>query len=628
VSGIAAVFRRDGRAVDPDAMRRMLDRLAARGPDASGAWREGPVALGHRMLHDTPESLLEPQPRVAERGDLVVTADARLDNREELFDLLGLRPALSGEIGDAELILRAWERWGEECPTRLLGDFAFALWDTGRRTLFCVRDPGGLKPLYYHSGPRLVAVASEVKALLALSEVPRVVNDLRIAASLTTGVDVSTDTFFVGVSHLAPGHLLAAGDRPGEPRAFWRLDPSREIRYRGDAEYAEAFRERFADAVRRRLRSAFPVATALSGGLDSSSVTAMARALREGSGAGALPTYSAIFPSLPACDERPFIEAVVDQGGVLPRFVHADELDPLQELQHSPWHEDETLCEPGFYMHWALYRAASRDGVRVYLEGTAGDQVVSHGTGVLRDLVRRGRWLTLARQSAQLGRSFEASTWRVLRVAVGAAASPALRRGWRRLRQRGRLWAPILRSDVARRLDLVERLHAHATDAGQVSDGARRAQWHALTSSPQLGLKETQAGLAGASGIDVRDPFLDRRLVEFCLALPVEQKIRGGVTRVVMRHAMASLLPARIVDRPGKARLFLMVPRALEVAGREHVDGLVQEARRLLGSYLDLAVLDRTYRRYLEHGRPADAAVVFQIVALTAWLRRVFSTAA
>src|SRR5262245_20600165 len=157
----------------------MVASVAHRGPDASGSWCQGAVGLGHRMLWTTPESLSEKLPLANQAGDLAITADARIDNRDELTAALGLPPH-SG-VTDSMLILLAYEHWGEHCPEKLLGDFAFAIWDGRKRVLFCARDHFGVKPFYYcHSG-RLFAFASEIKALLSLPEVPRRLNEVRVA---------------------------------------------------------------------------------------------------------------------------------------------------------------------------------------------------------------------------------------------------------------------------------------------------------------------------------------------------------------------------------------------------------------------------------------------------------------
>ena len=149
MSAIVGFYGRDGQPVDRADLERMTESLAHRGPDGAGVWHIGPVGLGHRMLWTTPESLHEQLPLTGKKGDLVITADARIDNRDELITALGLAQWSHGEITDSELILRAYEQWGEDSPKRLLGDFAFAIWDERRQELFCARDP---PKIAFHQG--------------------------------------------------------------------------------------------------------------------------------------------------------------------------------------------------------------------------------------------------------------------------------------------------------------------------------------------------------------------------------------------------------------------------------------------------------------------------------------------
>src|SRR2546423_129320 len=139
MSAIVGLYCRDGQPVDRASLDRMTESLAHRGPDAAGVWSNGPIGLGHRMLWTTPESLQEQLPLTSKNGDVIITADARIDNRDELLTALGLAAWSYGEVSDSELILRAYQQWGEDSPKRLLGDFAFAIWDEGRQTLFCAR---------------------------------------------------------------------------------------------------------------------------------------------------------------------------------------------------------------------------------------------------------------------------------------------------------------------------------------------------------------------------------------------------------------------------------------------------------------------------------------------------------
>ncbi len=624
MSGIAAIRRLDGAPLDRLALDRVTERLAPRAADAVGVWLDGPVGLGHRALRAGATGLEEKLPRASDTGEVVVTADARLDNRAELAAALDLDPRRADDLGDGALILRAWERWGEACAARLLGDFAFVVWDARRRVLFCARDPAGVKPLYYHAGPRVFAAASGTAALFAIPDVPRRIDELRIAAYLVPGLDNRTATLHEDIARLPAGHsLIVTPAGAAAPRPYWQLDPMRELRLGSDAEYAERFRELFTDAVRCRLRSAGPVAAALSGGLDSSAVVCVARAVQAAMGTGPLTTYTARFPTIPSCDEGAYVAAVEAGGGLAPRHVRGDVLDPLGDFEREAGPGDEVFRAPGYYMHWALYRAASADGMRTFLEGTGGDVVVSHGTGYLGDLARQGRWLALAREARRFSRSFERSAWRVLRMVAASVAPRPARRAWRRLRRQGVLGPPLIRTDFARRIRLDERLRA--AEPGPPPTGvewARYDHWRQLTAPRMAATLETLAAAGDAVGLDSRDPFLDRRVMEFCLALPASQKIRRGLTRIVARHALATLLPAEIRDRRGKAPIDLMLRSALTVYGRERLDVLMREAARTLDPYVPSETVRRTYRAYATRDGMREVRAVWRLAVLTLWLRR------
>ena len=302
----------------------MVDILAHRGPDGADIWVDGCVGLGHRMLWTTPESLIEKLPLVNERGDLVITADARIDNRDELIAALQTNNRPADKITDSDLILAAYEKWGEDCPQHLLGDFAFAIWDERKQILFCARDHFGVKPFYYYYSNQTFIFASETKALLSIDEVPHQVNEVRIGDYLTSMLEDKSITSYQGVLRLPPAHSITLTQQGNlQLRCYWTLELSEELRLNSDEEYAEAFRKVFTEAVRCRLRTAFPIGSHLSGGLDSSSICCIARKLLEESNSQ-LHTFSNIFDDVPGSDERSFIEAVLEQGDFIPHFTHAD----------------------------------------------------------------------------------------------------------------------------------------------------------------------------------------------------------------------------------------------------------------------------------------------------------------
>ncbi|OLE18994.1 MAG: asparagine synthetase B, partial [Cyanobacteria bacterium 13_1_40CM_2_61_4] len=461
---------------------------------------------------------------------------------------------------DAELILQAYARWGERCPEHLLGDFAFALWDARRGLLFCARDHFGVKPFYYHYRPgRLFAFASEIKGLLVLSEVPRRLNETRVADYLVPLLEDKEITFYEEIVRLPPAHRIAVTREGVRIDQYWALDPEREIRMKSDAEYADAFREIFTEAVRCRLRSAFPVGSMLSGGLDSSSIVCVARKLLAEDGGGKLHTFSAIFPDVPECDEREYIEAVVAGGGVEPHYVRADRLSPLADLERVLQAEDEPFYAPNLFLHWALGRAAGDNSVRVILDGYDGDTTLWQRPEHLADLLRSGRWMAAGSEVRGLAQYFDQSAWRVLwRYGIRPLVPPSVRRLRRRIRGRGRPpWRAngLILPSFATRAGLPKRSEALEGVWWTPASSSREDHWRRLTVGIVPFVLEVADRIAAAFGLEPRYPFCDRRLVELCLALPAEQKLHLGWTRVVLRRGLAHVLPAQVRSRRRKSNL-------------------------------------------------------------------------
>ena len=627
MSAIAGIFFLDGRPVDRPVLERMVGSIAHRGPDGEGMWSEGPVGLGHRMLWTTPESLHEKLPLMGKSGDLILTADARLDNRDELIAALGIASRPRQEIGDGELILDAYERWGERCPEKLLGDFTFAIWDRRRQELFCARDHMGVKPFYYYRSDRVFVFASEIKALLSVPEVPRRLNEVRVADYLLHSFEDKEITFYQEIFRLLPAHGMTVSKKGAEVRPYWSLDPTREVQLSSDAEYAEAFRELFTEAVRCRLRSAFPVGSLLSGGLDSSSVASVAQDLLVKKGAQPLHTFSAVFPNVPQSDESVFVSAVLAKGGFESHAVRADLLSPLSELERVMWHEDEVVWSPNLYMHWGLYSAAHQQGVRTLLDGDGGDQTVSHGLGYLPDLARSGRWTTLAAELNGVSkRSTNSSLWQLLwRYTLRPLAPEPVRWVWRVVRGRKQppWWWPhtVISPAFARDVGLAERARALQGDQYRPRQTAREEDWRLLTTGMVTNQFEVFDKAAAAFSIEPRYPFYDPRLIEFCLALPPGQKLNGGWTRVVMRRALANILPEKIRWRRGKGNLSHSFDRTLLASNRGLLEKVILEDPQVIEKYADITALREAYGRYAYEGVLHESYTVYTAVTLALWLR-------
>jgi asparagine synthase (glutamine-hydrolysing) len=633
MSGICGRFHRDGRAASDGEVASMLARQRHRGPDAESSWLSGPVGFGHCMLRTTEESLLERLPRAIPGGRYAITADARIDNREELIDCLAAE--LEGaEANDSGLILATYRKWGEECPIHLLGDFAFAIWDDRRQAMFCACDPMGVKSLYYHLAPGALTFASEIKALLALPEIPRRLNEMRVAEYLVTLFEDRSGTFYRDILRLPGAHTLSVTRESFHIRQYWALDPQRELRLGSDSEYVEGFRHHFLEAVRCRTRSAFPVGAALSGGLDSSSIACAARGVKSQS--GPLHTFSLIFPGLPESDlklidERPYIQAVLDTGGFDANLIEADRLSPMGQIDRMHFHLDHANYAPNLYLHWAMYQRSRERGVRVFLDGFDGDATVSHGFERLTELTQTLHWGTLRSEIGLLSRNHLAGipTRRIFKEYCIKPLAPRwlhLAAHWMRGRKReARSENIFISSELKRRTHIEERAHELLRPQLRwaLTRPARQTHWISLNQALYAYTLELADKASAAFGIEARYPFFDRRLMEFCLALPAEQKLAQGWNRWVQRRAMAGILPKEIQWRRRKGNLGPNFYRRLLDFEREKLEAVALKGAPELEPFVDPRAMRAAYEQYTNSPSrgQGECLQLFAAVNLALWLR-------
>ncbi|MBK8358821.1 MAG: asparagine synthetase B [Comamonadaceae bacterium] len=276
MSGIAGIIHFDGRPVEPGQIEAMTAAMHARGPDGIHHWRKGNVALGQCMLRTTPESLEETQPLTNEDHSLALVMDGRVDNYEELRrELLG-KGAVLRTRADAELVLRAYEVWGEDCPDRIIGECVFFIWDAREQRMFAARDAAGTRHFYYHQGKGWFAFASEIKGLLTLPIMPRL-NESRLLDYLVEEFDRDDQvgTFYRGIDRMPAAHAMSITDQGVETWRYWNPQNLPALCFTSMEECAEAFLEQLRIAVKCRLRSTGPVGAMLSGGMDSSSIVGL-----------------------------------------------------------------------------------------------------------------------------------------------------------------------------------------------------------------------------------------------------------------------------------------------------------------------------------------------------------------
>jgi len=608
MSGIAGLYRPDGDGVDQDALAAMSAALAHRGRDAAGRWSAGPIGLTHRLLATTRASAAVDHPVADCSGAVRLVWDGRLDNRPEL--------QAGADESDETVVLRAYARFGDDLPSRLLGDFAFALWDARRARLLCARDRLGLKPFHYVWAHGVFAFASEVRPLLLVLEAVEPDDEMVLAfllRELRPGDEART--LVRGVHRLGPGEVLSV-DRDGvRRRRYWAPDPERRLEAASAAEVVERFRATFREAVAARLRTDWPVAALLSGGLDSSAIVGVAARIFEERGEGSPPLETfTLFSDDPAGDEREPARAVTAATGLKGHVVRRIEADPLDDLDAEVDRVEGPIVDPSHQTMAACLEAVAGTGCRVLLSGEGGDQLLD-AHGYFADVLRAGHPLRLVRELRAFAHWYGAST-REMAVDALTMLAPTPVKYWGKRLLRG-VPPPWINGDLARRVDLRSRVRA-ARHAVPWPSHVQWDTWLSL-SSPYFGLKlEAEERRAARAGLEMRYPLLDSRLIELVLALPPARRMAHGERKGLLRAAVSDALPPVVLARRGKGDWTEPVDRGL---ARACTATALPNRSGLLERYVERRAAEQLIARY----RRGDGDLrwdVWFFITLDRWLER------
>lgn len=635
MSGIAALFHRDGRPVDAEEIGQMLAAAAYRGPDGMAARTEEFVGLGHAKRVVSREEDGEWQPLLSPRTGAMLTADVRLDNRDELLALLPGGPSRASS--DAALLLHAYDEWGVDAVARLLGDFAFILWDPRRQRLLCARDTSGQRTLYYRLNARTLAAASEIHQLLQDPAVPIAPNEEHIRESLVPfnmyrNEKDSAETYFAGVYAVPAGHMLLVEREREQLVQYWELKPPRELRYKTDDEYAEHFRALFFDAVKVRLRTSRPLGVLLSGGLDSASIACAAQQLSTTGAVDSrrLVTLTSVYDDLD-CDERPFIEDMRAVYGFDARYVPAGQLSGRLQLQPAGFREAPNMGIAE--TRNGILHEATQMGLHTLLSGDVADSCVGGGRLVFDSLLRRGDLAAFQRHLRAFRRL---STDSPLKFAAFACVVPLLPLGI----QSG-IRASYTRSTIRKhrhtlvpqwmREGLSDDLERRHLDLAISAEHSRRFSNDVRESEYRLLYPPEVVRSHAPYSMETWRPFTDRRLHEFLLAIPPEQKFEphpetdefyAGSKRI-LRRAMRGVLPESIRTRTTKT--------TFNSAAQQEVERQWPLYAQAFGPASRSRIVERGYVRQepfwarLQAIRggdiPADLIYVLRIIELETWLR-------
>ena len=620
MGAITGIFYKDGRKVNAEQINNMNNRLSLRGPDGSAVWFDGSIALGHQMLWTTQESIQEKLPFVEKNMGLVITADARIDNRNELSQELDIEN--KENISDSYYILKAYEKWGDECPKYLIGDFVFAIWDENSQTIFCARDHMGIKTFYYHLSEEMFIFSSDINAIFTVPDVTKKINELQIANFLELIIDENREsTFYEKTFRLPAAYSLKINHENFSLKRYWKLDINYEIHFNTNEEYQKAFLDIFSEAVKCRLRSAYPVGSMLSGGLDSSSVTCTAEKLLHNEEKNKLKTFSAVFDSVSRSNERQFIEIVLAYRDFDYFFINADKISPLNEIDNYLDYADNPFIVPNTFMSYNIYREANKNGVRILLDGLEGDEIVSHGNGFLSELFRTMRWKKLIIEINALNK-IKSYSYKSIFLEIGYNSLPNILK--RKLsfileykRKNGSKYQ-ILKKDFGDKVNLITIINRNNVKREKIKN-AHDKHYADITSSLIQSEMELVDWMSAPFSIELRHPFFDKRLVEFCLAIPTEQKINHGWDRYIMRSAMSEILPIEIQWRKIKGDLSFNFDLSF-MNEKEKIENLIED-NHLIKDYIDIEKIKKIYTE-CKSGNTQNIVYLWNALLLNLWLQK------
>jgi len=641
----------------------MTDRLVHRGPDAgkfvlidtrtSSTWqgdgsrpaRNFDLALGHRRLSIIDLSDAGLQPMASADGRYWIVFNGEIYNYIELRTELRALGHVFSSNSDTEVLLAAYREWGRGCLARFNGMWAFAIWDTHEKRLFCARDRFGVKPLYYAFGDDWFAFASEPKALFAHPRVPRKPNAAIIYDYLSLRlVDHTNETFFEGIYALPGAHSLTyqRGSKPVIER-FWDLTPptERDSSPREDREAIEKFQALFEDAVRIRLRADVPIGTCLSGGLDSSSIVVTANRLMfdelhldPALVGDRQRTFTACFED-PRIDERKFVDDVIAKTGASTHRVFPSGTRLWDELPALVAQMDEPFHSTSQYSQYNVMRLVRESGVTVTLDGQGADELMAGYPGYqgvfFATLLRAGKFSAAAHtlranmRMAQRGRSAMDLAVRAVYGLLPTSITTPIRT---KLSPLFSSRSPEGRSLQVLRPELRERFESRRIGwieqraASMQNLGAKLYDDVFKFSLP--GLLRYADRNSMAFSIESRMPLLDYRLAEHIFSLPLSLLMRDGWTKWVFRESQADRLPPSVQWR--KDKLGFVTPEGIWLKqGRAHLQAMLGGELRS-ADYLDTRKIRSQLAGYLSNiNESAFYTDVFRWYVLELWMRQAFA---
>ena len=614
--GIAGIYRfRSERPVEQGEVRTMGACLAHRGPDDEGYFTDGPLGLAHKRLTILDTSSRGRNPMFSEDGRSCIVFNGEVYNFVELRAELEAQGHTFRTTTDTEVVLRLWDVLGEPFLERLNGMFAFAIWDSRRKTLFIARDRLGIKPLYYTLDADGIRFASEVKALLAVAaEKPRVNLDM-LDAYMSVGYVPTEHTLFQGIEKLQPGWCMRIDPEGLRLRQYWDLKPEPE--HLSEEECVEQTLELLRDSVKIQLRSDVPLGVFLSGGIDSSAVVALMHEM----GIRDIRTFTVAYDFGPQYDETRYARMIAEKFQTRHREVFVTPKEFQDFIPSLVWHMDEPVTESAAISLYFVAKMA-REDVVVVLSGEGSDEVFG-GYPIYKYMqtLERYRRLPAALRQNLINPALNllGGKWnKYTRLSDQPLSERYLGVSFYETRVKEALYRPEIRNlfNGHGMPGLVQPFY----DKAKGLDPLLQMMYLDVKSWLPDDLLVKADKMTMASGVELRVPFLDHRVVELGGRIPPRYRIKGWTTKHILKKAMEKHLPHEILHR-GKMGFPTPLARMFQGEMRPYVAEVLDSDRHLGRGYFRPEVVRSLVSEHME-GKQDHHRVLWQLLVLEEWHRK------
>ncbi|HGJ64476.1 TPA: asparagine synthase (glutamine-hydrolyzing) [bacterium] len=612
--------------IDKNLLKQMNIVQRHRGPDDEGYFVDENVGLAHNRLSIIDLSPLGHQPMSNEDGTIWIVYNGEIYNYLEIIPDLKSKGHIFKSKTDTEVIIHAYEEYDIDCLQRLNGMFAFAIWDSRKKQLFCARDRFGIKPFYYYHNDDYFIFASEIKAILEDKKIQLSVNNQILYNFLRYGIiNYNNETFYCNIMQLPSAHCLILRQNEISIEKYWDIEPENELNDKSDEFYAEKFHELFEDSIRIHLRSDVPIGTCLSGGIDSSSIVCVAndllfpeKNLKE-SIKDHQKTFSSCFEDL-RFDERKYINKVIEKTGAETNFIFPSSKDLIKDIDKIIWYQDQPFNSISIFAQWNVMKLASESGVIVLLDGQGADELLAgyppYFGANFEELARKMALCSLLKERVLYAQNRGYSFLKSIFFALAGSIS--------------QIWKNSNKNDmISFQSELPEALSNEGCEAlGNLykpkyfKDILKNRLYYDCIKGYRLSsLLRYEDRNSMAFSLESRVPFLDYRLVEYVFSLPDRCRINKGWTKAVLRNAMKGILPEEI--RMRKDKMGFVTPQDVWMRGelKFWINDIFYSKSFKERPYFNYEIVHQYWHLYCNN-KMNIGSVIWRWLCAELWLRR------